>query len=277
MGFLSEPPPPWGARLEVVPGIARVVAPNPGKMTYHGTNTYLIDGLEGTIVVDPGPDDANHVAALLAATRSVAKILVTHTHRDHVGAVAALREATGAPVYAFEPGALPGFVPDIPLHDGDEVDGWTALHTPGHAADHLCFARADGVVLTADHVMSWSSSVVSPSRDGTPGGDMAAYFASLRRMIARDDRVYLPGHGPKLPEPRPFVQALLDHRQAREAAIAGALAGSPRTTKALVATLYSQVDPTLLAAAERNVIAHLLKLEAEGRAARDGEMWRVAG
>ncbi len=271
MAFLTEPAPPWGEALDVLPGIRRVVAPNPGKMTYHGTNTYLVADPDGTIVVDPGPDDASHVAAILAAAGKVSRIVITHTHHDHVGAAAALRAATGAPCYGFVASADPAFAADITLADGDALAGWTAIHTPGHAADHLCLARADGVVLTADHVMAWSSSVVSP-----PLGDMAAYFASLRRMIARDDRIYLPGHGPALPDPRPFVQALLDHRLAREASIAAALDAVPRSTKSLVDALYSQVDPLLLRAAERNVIAHLIKLRQEGRAVEDGEAWRAA-
>jgi glyoxylase-like metal-dependent hydrolase (beta-lactamase superfamily II) len=270
VAFLTEPPPPWGVALEVVPGIRRVVAPNPGKMTYHGTNTYLLDDEGGTIVVDPGPDDAGHVAAVLAASGRVSRIVITHTHHDHVGAAPALRAACGAPAYGFARSADPGFVADVLLDDCDVLAGWTMLHTPGHAADHLCLARADGVVLTADHVMGWSSSVVSP-----PQGDMAAYFASLRRMIARQDRLYLPGHGPAVPDPVPFVQGLLDHRLAREAAIVSALDSTPRGTRWLVDTLYSQVDPVLLGAAERNVISHLLKLEAEGRAVREGDLWRA--
>jgi glyoxylase-like metal-dependent hydrolase (beta-lactamase superfamily II) len=269
MPFLTEPEPPRGQAIEALPGISRIVAANPGVMTYHGTNTWLIDGPDGVTVLDPGPDDAGHVADILrAAGGPIGLILLSHTHRDHVGAVPALKAATDAPVAAFRHSADPGFTPDLPLDDGDTVAGMVAIHTPGHAADHLSFARRDGILFSADHVMSWSSSVVSP-----PGGDMGAYFASLRRLLARDDRLYLPGHGPPLPDPRGLVAEMLAHRTAREEAIAGALGAEPVATHELVDALYSQVHPTLRRAAERNVIAHLLKLEGEGRARRAGERW----
>jgi glyoxylase-like metal-dependent hydrolase (beta-lactamase superfamily II) len=270
MGFLTEPVPPHGQAIDILPGIRRIVAANPGVMTYHGTNTYLIDHPDGTLVLDPGPDDPTHVRAILAAAGRVVGILLSHTHADHLGALAGLRAATGAPAYGFHVSATAEFTPDIPLHDGSEVAGWTALHTPGHAADHLCFARGDGVVFTADHVMSWSSSVVSP-----PNGDMADYFASLRLLLARDDTLYLPGHGPPLAAPRGFVGDLLRHREQREAAIAVALREAPRTSAGLVDALYSQVDPMLRRAAERNVIAHLHKLKQEGRAVQTAEIWHA--
>ncbi|MDE2515909.1 MAG: MBL fold metallo-hydrolase [Rhodospirillales bacterium] len=277
MGFLTEPEPPRGAALPVLPGIRRIVAANPGPMTYHGTNTYLIDAPDGTIVLDPGPEDAAHVAAVLAASGGrVALILLSHTHHDHVGAVAALQAASGARVAGWHDSALAGFSPDLPLDDGAEIAGFTAIFTPGHAADHLCFAgrAADGqpILFSADHVMSWSSSVVSP-----PGGNMADYFASLRRLLARtEDEIYLPGHGPGLAAPRDLVAQLLRHREAREAAIAAKLAEGPLGTYALMDALYSQTDPRLRRAAERNVLAHLLKLSAEGRVRQNGEIWESA-
>ncbi len=271
MAFLTEPEPERGAALAVQPGIRRVVAANRGPMTYHGTNTYLIDAPGGLIILDPGPDDPAHVAAVLAAAGPVARILLSHTHHDHLGAAPAMRAATGAPVHAWHDPAAPEFMPDVRLRDGDMVDGWQAVFTPGHAADHLCFAGPDGVLFSADHVMSWSSSVVSP-----PGGVMADYFASLCRLLARGDRMYLPGHGPPLPDPLPFVQDLLAHRQAREDAIVAALGAAPLTTKALTDLLYSQVDERLRRAAERNVLAHLLKLRDEKRAADSREGWVAA-
>lgn len=271
MAFLTEPEPPRGIATEIMPGIRRIVAVNPGVMTYHGTNTYLLDGADGTTVLDPGPDDAAHVAAILAQAGPVARILLSHTHRDHLGALAALKSATGAPTYAFHCSAEQSFVPDHGLDHGESVAGWQALFTPGHAADHLCFARADGVVFTADHVMSWSSSVVSP-----PNGDMVAYFASLELLLARDDRTYLPGHGPRLDTPKPFVRDLLDHRMKREGAILAALDNRPASTMGLVEALYSKIDPVLKRAAERNVVAHLHKLAREGRAVELAEGWRAA-
>ncbi len=271
MDFLTEPEPIRDVVLPVLPGISRIVAANPGPMTYHGTNTYLIDSADGTMVLDPGPDDPAHVQAILAATGGrISRILVSHTHRDHIGALPALRAATGAPTYGFHRSAEPSFTPGIPLHDGDNVENWTALHTPGHAADHVAFARADGVVFTGDHVMSWSTSVVSP-----PQGDMSAYFASLRRLLAREDSLYLPGHGPPITETRRFVRALLDHRVMRENAVLRALQRAPADAAGLVGAIYAGIAPALRGAAERNVMAHLLKLESEGRTVRDGELWRA--
>ena len=148
--------------------------------------------------------------------------------------------------------------------------GWTALHTPGHAADHLCFARADGIIFTADHVMTWSTSVISP-----PAGDMAAYLTSLRRLLGRDDRLLLPGHGPPLAHPRAYLLDLLIHRKRREAAVLAAIKVAPRTPAELADMLYSPLNPRLRAAAERILLAHLLKLHAEGRAESTDGIWRA--
>jgi glyoxylase-like metal-dependent hydrolase (beta-lactamase superfamily II) len=275
MPFLTEPEPRRGEVLPVFPGIRRIVAANPGVMTYFGTNTYLIDTEDGVAVLDPGPEDhPEHIDAILrAAGGKVTLILTSHHHHDHIGAVPALRAATGAPVAGFREQAIPEFAPDIRLDDGDEIAGLVALHTPGHAPDHLCFARAaDDILFTADHVMSWSSSVVSP-----PRGDMLAYFRSLERLLARRDAVFLPGHGPALPDPRVLVAELLHHRRIREQAIADALrVDSAVSTYHLMDTIYSKLHPDLRLAAQRNVLAHLLKLEAEGKARRDGEEWRAA-
>jgi glyoxylase-like metal-dependent hydrolase (beta-lactamase superfamily II) len=266
MPFLTEAEPPRGVPLDVLPGIRRIVARNPSVMTYQGTNTYLIEAEDGLTVLDPGPEDEQHVREIVAGAGEVPirRIVLTHTHRDHFGAVSALQAATSVPVYAWRRSAKPGFTPDMPLGDGDAVAGLTALFTPGHAADHLCFAYRlqDGrkILFSGDHVMSWSSSIVSP-----PDGDMLAYYRSLERLLDRDDELYLSGHGPVLPEPRTLVRELLGHRQRREATILRQLEQQDWSIAALAARLYAKTDPFLKVAAQRNVLAHLLKLTAEGR------------
>ena len=270
--FLTEPVPERGVPLPVVPGVWRVVAGNPGPMTYHGTNTYLIESEDGMSVLDPGPDDPAHVAAVLAAAGgNVRRILLSHGHHDHADAVSALRAASGAPVFGFRPSIRPDLEIDHPLAEGDEVAGLTVLHTPGHAADHLCFATANRCLFTGDHVMTWSTSIVAP-----PNGDMAAYFVSLRRLLDRDDHWLLPGHGPMRGRPAPFFRALFAHRVQREKAILAALGKAPLTVSALADIVYRGIGERLRAPAERNLLGHLLKLEAEGRARRDGTLWRAA-
>ena len=266
MAFLQEPEPQRGIRLPVLPGIGRIVARNPGIMTYHGTNTYLIDEADGLTIIDPGPPDPQHVADILTAAgdTKITRIVLTHSHFDHMGAAESLKAATGAPVYAFHISAMPGYTADVLLRDDTEFAGLTALHTPGHASDHLCFqySASDGskILFSGDHVMSWSSSIVSP-----PEGDMLAYYRSLRRVMSRNDAFYLPGHGPKLPEPQNLAAELLAHREKRENAILAALQTQDWSIAALAHELYAKSDPSLKVAATRNVLAHMLKLKAEGR------------
>lgn len=277
MPFLTEAEPTRDENLAVMPGISRIVAANPGPMTYFGTNTYLIETEQGVVVLDPGPEDhPEHVDAIMRHTGGqIALILVSHTHHDHVGAVPALKEKCGAPTVGFKVTGDDLFDADIKLSDGDTVAGMIAVHTPGHALDHLCFAlkarNGDQVLFSADHVMSWSTSIVSP-----PGGDMKDYFNSLELLLHRTDDVYLPGHGPELRDPQALVREMLTHRKARELAIAVKLKEGPATTHTLMDTLYSQVNPRLRRAAERNVLAHLLKMEVEAKVLREGEMWRAA-
>ena len=287
--FLKDDPLPPGEVEQVAPGIRRILCGNPGPFTWRGTNTWLIGGGSSVAVLDPGPVDEAHLAAILNATRGerISHILVSHTHRDHSPGVAALQAATGAASHGFGPHMTPpeqggeggdhAFRPDEAIADDATVSGgdWSlrAIHTPGHCANHLCFAlEGSGILFSADHVMSWSTSVVSP-----PDGDMAAYMRSLARLAERDDRLFLPGHGPALPNPGPFMAALAAHRREREAMVLDALRAARRATaQALVPPVYGPaLDPRLVPAAARSLLAHLIKLESEGAARRDGEMWEA--
>ena len=289
--FLHEDRLAHGEVEETAPGVRRVLCNNPGPFTFRGTNTWII-GRGRVAVLDPGPEDATHLAAILAALKGeeITHILVSHTHRDHSPGARALQAATGAPTYGFGRHLTPpdqggeggdhGFTPDVTVPDGGVVEGeeWrlTALHTPGHCGNHLCFALdgKQGLLFSADMVMSWSTSVVSP-----PDGDMAAYMRSLDRLIARgaQDRLYLCGHGPALPKPGLFLAALRAHRVEREEKTLEALraAGTAKAVD-LVPPVYGPLDPRLVPAAGRSLLAHLIKLEREGAVARDGaEGWRV--
>lgn len=277
--WLREPEPRRGFAEAVAPGVLRLVCSNPGPFTFHGTNTWIV-GEHSLVVIDPGPEDPSHHAALVETIgkRPVRAILVTHGHADHWPGSAALARATGAPVLAFaasgpshssEVAGGSGFHPDATLQDGDRIPlergSLVALHTPGHRFDHLCFAwDEEGIVFTGDHVMGWSSSIVSP-----PEGDMAAYFASLRRLRGRTDGLWLPGHGPAIETPHAFLDTVIAHREAREAAILDALRHGERTIEAIVARVYAGTPVHLHAAASRSVLAHLLQLVEEGRAHAD--------
>ncbi|WP_439623102.1 MBL fold metallo-hydrolase [Shinella sp.] len=271
MTFLTETEPPRGIAIPVLDGIRRIVARNRGPMTYHGTNTYLIDAPGGVAVLDPGPLDEEHALEVRdAAGAPITHILITHAHHDHIGNAAALQALTGAPVYAYPKNAV-GIVPDVPLHNGDEIIGMTCLHTPGHAPDHLCFLRPDGIVFSGDHVMSWRSTVVSP-----PHGSMAAYMNSIRLLLDRGGVLYLPGHGPPLPDPMKAVRKLYTRRSEREREVVAALAQTPRSVADMADELYGNISEALRPAAERNLTAHLIKLAQDGLAIEDDGLWRSA-
>jgi glyoxylase-like metal-dependent hydrolase (beta-lactamase superfamily II) len=279
---------PVGRVVEVEPLVRRVLAANPGPFTYTGTQTYIV-GHGEVAVIDPGPDEADHVAALIAAVEgeTVTAILCTHTHRDHSPAAVALKAATGAPVIGCAPLVLDdlgpradasfdaSYAPDRVLADGETVaaPGWTlrAIATPGHTSNHLCFALEEsGALFTGDHVMGWSTTVVSP-----PDGDMAAYMASLDLLIVRADRVYYPAHGDPIENPQRFVRGLAGHRKQREGQILRLLREGVGHIPAMVERMYVGLDPRLHGAAGRSVLAHLIDLRDRGVAAEQQEEWRL--
>ena len=273
----------YGEPDQVSPLIRRVIAENPGPFTFTGTGTYIIGSGE-VAVIDPGPHQAAHLEALkrTLAGEQVTAILVTHTHLDHSPLSAALAEATGATIYGLpaprlkeasirlDEGHDRSFRPDALLADGERVSGpgWTleALATPGHASNHLCYALAEeNALLSGDHVMGWSTTVVSP-----PDGDMAAYLESLDRVARRGFSTLWPTHGPPVTDPAPFLAAYRAHRMEREAQVLAQLAKGRRRIPQMVAEIYAEVDPRLHAAAAHSVLAHLIKLVREGRVTSEG-------
>lgn len=275
----------YGKADRVSPMIRRVVAGNPSAFTFHGTGTYIV-GHGAVAVIDPGPLLDSHVDALVRALgrERVTHIVITHTHRDHSPAARPLKQATGAPTYGFGPhgsgradgggeveeGADRDFVPDIRVRDGDRIegDGWTleAVHTPGHTSNHLCYALLEeNALFPGDHVMGWSTTVVSP-----PDGDMRAYMRSLERLRARGEEVFWPTHGPPITEPRNFVAALLAHRHEREDQILACLAHDASTIPEMVEIMYADVGRHLHAAAARSVLSHLIHMAETGRVRCDG-------
>ncbi|MBG7603760.1 MAG: MBL fold metallo-hydrolase [Actinobacteria bacterium] len=286
----------YGEAEQLAPLVRRVIADNPSKFTYRGTGTYIV-GLRDVVVIDPGPKLDSHRDALAAALAgsSVRAILITHCHADHSPLAAWLAAETGAPTIAFGPHGTDAwdigedpvrddpasdeeseasepvieestdtdFVPDEAVATGEEVvsgNGWTmtAMHTPGHTSNHMCFALDDGTtrtIFTGDHVMGWSTTVVSP-----PDGDMSAYLESLRMVAGRNDDVAIPTHGSPIPNPTEFVNDLIEHRLQREAQVLEAVRSGLDTIPAMVEVLYAHVRKELHSPARRSVLAHLVKL-----------------
>ena len=286
--FITEFEPQYGVAVPVADGVERLTAPNPSPFTFHGTNTYIV-GQKSVCVIDPGPDKEAHFEALMAALagREVTHIAVSHTHRDHSPLARRLQAATGAVIVAegshrpsrplfdgemnpFAESSDSDFIPDMALADGETVEGdrWrlTAVHTPGHTANHAAFALEDtGILFSADHVMAWATSIVAP-----PDGAMSDYMASLDRLLERSDRLYLPGHGGPVTEPQAFVRALRTHRRLRERAVLERIRKGDRLIGDMVKVIYATTDPRLHGAAALSVLAHIEDLVEKGLIATDG-------
>ena len=291
--MVTIPPQPWptGLAEDVEPLVRRVLAPNPSPYTFTGTQTYVVGEPHGPdcAVIDPGPADEAHIEAIIAAVagRKVLAIMCTHTHRDHSPAAAPLAAVTGAPIVGCAPLVLSSdlprsdeafdttYAPDRVLADGEGMrgTGWTltALATPGHTSNHLCFALEEsGALFTGDHVMGWSTSVVVP-----PDGDMGDYMASLEKLLAREDRVYHSAHGAAIEKPRQLVRGMIGHRRQRENQILRLLGENPRTVSGFIPDMYKGLDERLIPAAEMSVTAHLIDLEKRGLVMRDGAAWML--
>jgi glyoxylase-like metal-dependent hydrolase (beta-lactamase superfamily II) len=281
---------PVGLLRHLSPLVGRVLAPNPSPFTYTGTQTYLI-GTTDLAVIDPGPDEPAHLEALIAGIggRPVRAILCTHTHRDHSPAARPLADRVGAPVMGCPPLSLDDdgpradaafdvtYNPDRVMADGETVagDGWTleALATPGHTSNHLCFALLEEEALfTGDHIMGWSTTVVSP-----PDGDMAAYMRSMQRLVDRQDVVYYPAHGDQVDNPQRLARGMMGHRRHREGQIVRFLErNGASAVPDMVAEMYKGIDERLFGAAGRSVLAHLIDLDGRGVAELAGDgRWQI--
>jgi glyoxylase-like metal-dependent hydrolase (beta-lactamase superfamily II) len=261
--------PPYGVIEALSPLVRRVVAENPGPLTFVGTATFIIG--HGTVaVIDPGPDLATHVAALVDVLQgeTVSHILLTHEHEDHVGAVPAFAAATGAPVFGLTSGRR--------IVEGDVIagPGWTleAIHTPGHVSNHLCFAlKEEKTIFSGDHVMGWSTTVIVP-----PDGDMIDYMASLEKLMRWPELLYRPTHGPEILDGPFYTSKLLAHRRRRAKEVLAAVDSGLADEDTLLAKLYAQIDPALIRPARATLRAHLRALEQEGAIVRDEDKYRPA-
>jgi glyoxylase-like metal-dependent hydrolase (beta-lactamase superfamily II) len=277
-----------GVAEEIAPGVRRILCDNPSPFTFKGTNTYIV-GKGSVAIIDPGPADSRHIQAILSAlgNETVAQILVSHTHRDHSPAAAAIKQATGAKTFAEGPhrparelhlGETPpldsggdnSFMPDHKLADGEVIEGkgyaLETVYTPGHTANHVAFAmRGTDILFSADHVMGWATSIVAP-----PDGSMSDYMASLHKIEKRPESVYLPGHGGVVRNAKKLVEQYIEHREARETAILRKLSRGESDIPGIVQAIYIGLDPRLAKAAALTTFAHLETLVERDLVSTDG-------
>ena len=279
---------PYALLEPLAPGIGRLLARNPSPYTYTGTQTYFAGAGDELVVIDPGPNLPEHIDAIVAAAadRKIVAIACTHTHRDHSPAAAPLAAATGAPIIGCAALTLESvgpradasfdgdYTPNRVLCDGEAIsfgDGetLTAIATPGHTSNHLCYAYQGGL-FTGDHVMGWSTTVVVP-----PDGDMGDFMASLDKLRQRDDRAFYPAHGAPVTNPQQFLRGLIGHRMSREKQIVRLVGEGKHVIPEIVASAYPGLDPRLIPAAGGSVWAHLMDLERRGLIVSDGETWTI--
>jgi glyoxylase-like metal-dependent hydrolase (beta-lactamase superfamily II) len=275
----------YGVLEDVAPGIRRITANNPGPFTFRGTGTFIL-GYGDVAVIDPGPDQTEHVDAILKSLgkERISHILITHTHNDHSPAAKDLKTRTGARTYGFGPhgsgkledgiqveaGGDMDFVPDEVVRNGSIIEGadWSVscLHTPGHTSNHLCFSwDSKKILFPGDQVMGWSTSIISP-----PDGDMGDYMRSLENLLTRDDEVYYPAHGPEIKNPQEMVRAFIEHRKEREEKILDCLKNGIEMISDMVPVVYSDISKNLYDAAERSLFATVIYLVEQNRAVSDG-------
>ena len=276
---------------QITPLIRRVTAENPSSFTFRGTGTYIIGSGDGVAVIDPGPLQDDHVEALKVALdgENVTHILITHTHMDHSPAAAPLKEHWGVKTYGYgshgagkreegvqvEEGGDMDFVPDVEIRHGDVLEGpgWTieCVYTPGHTSNHMCFAlKEEKALFTGDHIMGWSTSIISP-----PDGDMTAYMSSLELLLNRDDEIYWPTHGTSINDPKPFVQAFIDHRLERERQILDCLNQGYSKIMDMVPVMYTDTEEKMFGAAGRSVLSAMVRLIDTGKVTCDSPAPRL--
>ena len=280
-----------GVEVRLSPLVSRVLAPNPGPFTFKGTGVYILGAGASVAVIDPGPALPAHIENLkrVLASRRVSHILVTHTHRDHSPAAAALKIWSGAETYGVPLASAPSvagegmvdeahdhdFVPDVVVQDGMRVQGegfiLECIATPGHTANHICYVlQEERALFSGDHVMGWSTSVIAP-----PDGDMGDYLASLEKLKSRDESVLYPTHGSPILQPREWIGQLIAHRHMREEQIRTALARRAQGVAELVEALYPKIEPALRGAAAQQTLAHLRHMQSRGEVGRDEDVWRL--